>query len=1050
MGLTRLVLFSLIVIPCSLVLTAHAQSDQSFPVRWQQRADYRIEITLADDLRTIDGRIAITYTNNSPDTLTLVYLKAFPNAIQKDSYADNKLRRQKDYSLANLRPEQEGLLAIRDLSTDDPFALREPTHSSFDTDNSIITVYLAEPLLPGRTIDLVFGFTTILPSPDAMRMGLRQGVAKAAYWYPQVCVYDPVVGWVNAQYLGWGECYGDYGTFDVAITAPERLVVAATGVCVNEHDVLPDTLREALDIRHYLKPRAEWPHLNFDPSRRKTWHYIAENVNDFAFTVSDQFCIDADSIDGVEVVAYALKQKAAQWIDAVRLGKESIETFSELFLPYQWPVIRICDAFSGMEYPMLTNCGGGGPSPRFALLLYHEIGHQWFMGQIGSNQVDRPALDEGFTTHAEHIAMEKYLDKDNNYSYYTDWYARTFAPPLRDRDERGFRPLLMLMNEGYDKPMIFSYDRGEEYLPYRVSAYYKSAAMHYSLRSILGDSAYFSAMQLYCRRWVFRHPYEDDFRQAMEDATGMKLEEYLRQWFYGTDRLDYALDGCSRKETDNGFSHRIRVKNKGRFVSPVDIAVIWEQGDTTFYTIPPEGMSYGKPGYRLLPVWKQFRTDSPEYEFMVEARRKIARVVVDPHELLMDVNRLNNVGGFFPPMEFRLDNLVYDYVPLDKYAVRWRPDLWYDNPNGVQLGMAARGSYLKENARLTVRTLVGTKSGLPTVDIGLRTRDELFGINGVAGYRLLRADRRTYFETSYESRNKPRYTIPDYSAFRLSFGYFTMDDEQKNRFEPFPDRLHSYVAGQSWEATNTTTAEVRTGWMRSFRYGRLTFRTHDMVGAYDEDDRKRAFLGSDHFFSADFLRGEQPWLTIRLERFNIGGESPLQYLPGLSRLAAVDRFVSAPLFRSPGTIPREWEDDVYLAAERVRGYQDRVLFITQALGGSVEVTPPDLLPYSWFDAVPYLGDWLRHMDQQFFVDFSDVSMHDKEQFYPAPVAYNETAGLGKKTRFYLSAGVSLRLPSVWRGQSLRVDFPLYLNEPIPGDDELAFRFSIAWLLAPPI
>ena len=699
---------------------------------------------------------------------------------------------------------------------------------------------------------------------------------------------------------------------------------------------------------------------------------------------------------------------------------------------------------------MLANCGGGGPSPRFALLIYHEIGHQWFMGQIGSNQVDRPALDEGFTTHAEHIAMEKYLDKDANYHYYTDWYSRTFAPPLSDREERGFRPLIMLMNEGYDKPMIFSYDRGEEYWPYRVSAYYKSAAMHYSLRSILGDSVYFDAMRLYCSRWLFRHPYEDDFRQAMEDATGLKLQEYFRQWFYGTEQLDYAFAGLSRSESSGGYTHRIRIKNNGRFVSPVDIAVIWEQGDTTLYTIPPEGMAYAKESYRLLPEWKQFRIDSPEYEFSVEARRKVAKVVVDPHQLLMDVNRLNNVGGFFPPMEFRLDNLIYDYVPLDKYAVRWRPDIWYDDPNGVQLGFGARGSYLRENARLNVRALVGSRSGLPTLDISLKTRDELFGVNGVAGYRVLRADRRTYLETSYESRNKPRYTIPDYSAFRLSFGYFWMDDMQVNRFDPLPDKLREFVTSQPWEATSTTVATLNAGWVRSFRYGRISFRTEDIVGAYDEDDRKRAFLQSDHYLSVDFLRHRQPWLTLRMERFDIGGEPPMQFLPGLSRRPAVDRFLSAPLFRSPGTFPVAWEDDVYLAAARVRGYQDRVLYITRALGGSIEVTPPDLLPYRWFDAVPYLGDWLRRLDQQFFVDFASVSMDNKERYYPAPIALNETIGLEKASRFYLSAGLSLRLPTVWRGQSVRLDFPFYLNEPRPGDDELAFRFSVAWLLAAPI
>ena len=318
----------------ALVLHPHpSAASDSGHLRWQQRVDYKLEVRLFDNLRQIEGRIGITYANNSPDTLDRIYLKAYPNAIQKDSYADHKRRRQNDYSLANLESHQEGLLTIHDLSTSDPFALPLPTHSAFEFDNSIITVFLANKLPPGGTVQLAFGFTTILPEPATMRMGLTGGVTKAAYWYPQVCVYDPVVGWTNSQYLGWGECYGDYGTFDVAITAPESQIVAATGVCVNEREVLPDSLRALLDIGNYLKPRTEWPQLNYDPSRLKTWHYIAENVNDFAFTASEHFCIDSDSINGVEVVAYPLKWKASRWTEAVQIGRESIETFSELVSP---------------------------------------------------------------------------------------------------------------------------------------------------------------------------------------------------------------------------------------------------------------------------------------------------------------------------------------------------------------------------------------------------------------------------------------------------------------------------------------------------------------------------------------------------------------------------------------------------------------------------------------------------------------------------------------------------------------------------------------------
>ncbi|HEX2896749.1 MAG TPA: hypothetical protein VHP63_01700 [candidate division Zixibacteria bacterium] len=220
---------------------------------WQQEVNYKMSVALQKDLRTIDGTIEIEYINNSPDSLDRLYIKAFPNAIQRDSYADQKLRRMNDYSFANLKPEEEGLLELKEST-----AANKP-YVKLTQDNTIYTVQLAKALSPGDTLYLTFDFKTVLPSPHNMRMGLEQNTTKAAYWYPQVCVYDRKMGWVNSQYINWGETYGDFGKFDVKITVPENQVVAATGILVNEKEVLPDSLKKLLHISSFTKPKEEWP-----------------------------------------------------------------------------------------------------------------------------------------------------------------------------------------------------------------------------------------------------------------------------------------------------------------------------------------------------------------------------------------------------------------------------------------------------------------------------------------------------------------------------------------------------------------------------------------------------------------------------------------------------------------------------------------------------------------------------------------------------------------------------------------------------------------------
>ncbi|MGH8016011.1 MAG: M1 family metallopeptidase, partial [Candidatus Zixiibacteriota bacterium] len=264
---------------------------------WQQEVNYKLNVTLAKDLRTIIGAIEIEYINNSPDSLDRLYLKAFPNAIRKGSYADQKQRKMNDYSFAALKPEQEGSLKISEIQKS------RANYIKLEQDNTIYKVVLFESLKPGDTLNLSFEFKTILPSPHNLRMGLEKNTTKAAYWYPQVCVYDRKMGWVNSQYINWGETYGDFGKFDVVITAPEDQVVAATGILVNEAEVLPDSLKKLLHLSSFIKPKNEWPKFQFDSTKTRTWHYVAENVNDFAFTCSNDFCLDSDTINGVEVVA---------------------------------------------------------------------------------------------------------------------------------------------------------------------------------------------------------------------------------------------------------------------------------------------------------------------------------------------------------------------------------------------------------------------------------------------------------------------------------------------------------------------------------------------------------------------------------------------------------------------------------------------------------------------------------------------------------------------------------------------------------------------------
>ncbi len=62
-------------------------SGQPGPAYWQNRADYKINVSLDTTAKTIKGTVVITYKNNSPDALKFLWLQLDQNIYREDSRA---------------------------------------------------------------------------------------------------------------------------------------------------------------------------------------------------------------------------------------------------------------------------------------------------------------------------------------------------------------------------------------------------------------------------------------------------------------------------------------------------------------------------------------------------------------------------------------------------------------------------------------------------------------------------------------------------------------------------------------------------------------------------------------------------------------------------------------------------------------------------------------------------------------------------------------------------------------------------------------------------
>jgi len=146
----------------------------------------------------------------------------------------------------------------------------------FTQDIDVAILHLANPLNPGEKLEITSPFKVKLPAVFS-RMGYEEGVYCVTQWYPKPAVYD-VNGWNPMPYLNQGEFYSEFGKFDVSITLPKNILVAATGQ-------VQDPSEKEWWLERKKSATASHPAVG----DLKTVRFIQDSVHDFAWFASEKF-----------------------------------------------------------------------------------------------------------------------------------------------------------------------------------------------------------------------------------------------------------------------------------------------------------------------------------------------------------------------------------------------------------------------------------------------------------------------------------------------------------------------------------------------------------------------------------------------------------------------------------------------------------------------------------------------------------------------------------------------------------------------------------------
>lgn len=657
---------------------------------WQQDVHYKIDATIDDSEESITASETLIYTNNSPDTLYEVYFHLYQNAFTPNSYA-HELRRQGKIQTTFGEHESKGIgTKINHFAIDHEMV-------SYTIDNTILHAKLSKPLLPGERIEIYIDFISYWDKDDGGNMRRRMksfdhdGYTHfdGVHWYPRICVYDRKFGWTTDQHLG-KEFYGDFGMFEVSLNFPNQYIVEATGELINEREVLPKELREAIDLKNYKTSRSEITQVVKANGSRKTWRYYALNVHDFAFTADPTYRMSEVYVGGVKCVALAQEQNAHLWQPTAEFVSKVIATYSNDFGEYIYPKMVAADARDGMEYPMLTLNGGNWPGHQY--VIAHEVGHNWFFGMLGNNETYRSALDEGFTQFLTAWSLKKI----NNQDYYGNPLDKQVVFERYLSHAAGDNNATLNVHADH-------YNSAERHGGGYGQVYFKTASMLYNLQYVLGDELFSMAMKHYVGQWKTCHPYWEDFKQSIIQYTKVDLNWFFDEWITTTHTIDYAVKLVKHNQNNS----TVTISRKGNLAMPLDVRVVYSDGSSEDHYIP-NTYFVKKTDAIIERTWIGWDQIYPEYSFETRKDLKVKDVIIDPSERLADINKLNNSKRF--PVKISYSNYKSIQGNFDNYEIKWNPTVWYNAIDGLKAGIELQSNYA--NYKHVVQTALFYNSGL--------------------------------------------------------------------------------------------------------------------------------------------------------------------------------------------------------------------------------------------------------------------------------------------------------------------------------------------------
>lgn len=403
---------------------------------------------------------------------------------------------------------------------------------------TIVVDYHTNGVVRGRSVNGGSGLTFIKPTtddPKRPRQIWSQGESEYNhYWFP--CYDHP----------------NDFFTSEIIATVEKPLSVISNGKLVSTRS-------------------------NSDGTRTFDWKIDQPHASYLTSIVVGEYAPVESTYAGIPVITNVYPSEVEEGrISAARIA-DMVRFFSEktgVKYPYaKYAQTMARDFGGGMENISATTLTDTTVHDARAeldqtsdSLMSHELAHQWFGDYVTCRSWADIWLNESFATYFQALWDEHNLGRDdflysdvknNQDQYYAAW-ARGDRRPI--------------VTENYQNPdAVFD-----------TYAYPRGGAVLHMLRMQLGDDNWWRAINHYLTKYAHQPVETEQFRIAIEEATGQSMDRFFDQWVY---RMGHPIFHVTQTYDAPAASLTLTVRQEqkpdanagypqaGLFQAPVDIEI---------------------------------------------------------------------------------------------------------------------------------------------------------------------------------------------------------------------------------------------------------------------------------------------------------------------------------------------------------------------------------------------------------------------------------------------------------------------------------------------